>query len=67
MYRYNSKVGAKVIPKKKFRMMGCGVQGGIKYCTSWEPIQHESDATKDVQNSGNLGISSYDKKYLTVA
>ena len=29
--------------------------------------QRESDATKDVQDSGNLGISSSDKKFLTVA
>ena len=29
--------------------------------------QRELDATEDVQNSSNLGISSYDKKFLTVA
>ena len=34
-----------------------------KFC----PKQRESDKTKDVQNSGYLGISSYDKKFLTVA
>ena len=28
--------------------------------------QRESDATEDVQNSGNSGISSCDKKFLTV-
>ena len=29
--------------------------------------QRESDTTEDVQNTGNLGISSSDKKFLTVA
>ena len=29
--------------------------------------QRESDATKDVQNSGDLGISSCDNFFLTVA
>ena len=31
------------------------------------PKQRESDATEDVQNSGNLGISSYDKFFFNVA
>ena len=34
-----------------------------KFC----PKQRESDATKDVQNSCNSGISFHDKKLLTVA
>ena len=34
-----------------------------KFC----PKQREIDATEDVQISGNLGISSSDKKFLTVA
>ena len=37
------------------------------FSQKFRPKQRESDATKDVQNSGNLGISSYDKKFLTVA
>ena len=57
-----------------FRGVIC--QGGIKYFTSWEPIlsakifcpkQRESDATEDIGKSGNLGISSGDKKFSTVA
>ena len=41
--------------------------GANTFSQKFRPKQRESDATKDVQNSGNLGISSYDKKFLTVA
>ena len=33
-----------------------------KFCTK----QRELDSTEDIQNSGNLGISSCDKKFLSV-
>ena len=41
--------------------------GANTFNQKFRPKQREPDATKDVQNSGNLGISSYDKKFLTVA
>ena len=41
--------------------------GANTFGQKFRPKQRESDATEDVQNSGNLGASSSDKKLLTVA
>ena len=41
--------------------------GTNTFSQKFHPKQLESDAAKDVQNSGNLGISSCDKIFLTVA
>ena len=41
--------------------------GANTFSQKFRPKQLESDATEDAQNSGYLGISSCDKKFLTVA
>ena len=41
--------------------------GANTFSKKFRPKQRKSDATKDFQNSGNLGMSSCDKKFLTVA
>ena len=41
--------------------------GANSFSQKFRLKHQESDATEDVQNSGNLGISTCDKKFLTVA
>lgn len=45
----------------------CYFVGANNFSQKFRLKQRESDVTEDVQNSGNLGISSCDKKFLTVA